>query len=137
MNVIMKRPVTRTPASEARNSTVVSRGFSSSSLSLSFFFTRLPRRRNLLHKSESPVPAGDLQDVTQRIQEPVKFITGSKLRTERIRIANRPVDQQRSPDDILARDKPPITAVQTVVAVVAHNKVITLGDDELVVDNQL
>jgi hypothetical protein len=41
---MMKRPVTRTPASEARNSTVVSRGFSSTGVSstttaVSFFGT--------------------------------------------------------------------------------------------------
>src|SRR5690242_7781675 len=137
MNVIMKRPVTSTPASEARNSTVVSRGFSSSSLSFSFFFTRLPRRRSLLHKSESPVPAGDLQDMAQCIQEPVKFITGSKLRTERIRIANRPIDHQRTADNVLPRHEPPIAAVQAVIAIVSHNEVITLWDDELVVYYQL
>ncbi len=39
-NVMMKRPVTSTPASEARNSTVVSRGFSSGSFSCSFLANR-------------------------------------------------------------------------------------------------
>src|SRR5690242_18704900 len=137
MNVIMKRPVTSTPASEARNSTVVSRGFSSSTLSLSFFFTRLPRRRDLLYKSESPVPAGDLQDMAQRIQEPVKFITGSELHTGRIRIVNRPVDQQRPTNNILARHKSPVAAVKAVIAVVAHHEVIPFRNDELIVYNQL
>jgi len=39
MNVMMKSPVTSTPAREARNSTVVSRGFSS--LGVSFCFSVL------------------------------------------------------------------------------------------------
>jgi hypothetical protein len=39
MNVIMNNPVTSTPAKEAKNSTVVSRGLASRAVSFSFVIT--------------------------------------------------------------------------------------------------
>src|SRR5579864_5540197 len=69
IKVIMKRPVTSTPASEARNSTVVSLGFSA--CNLSFFATRLlvQRFRNSSDQPQRAVPACDLHDMTQCIKE--------------------------------------------------------------------
>src|SRR5262249_62288475 len=83
-NVMMNRPVTNTPASEARNSTVVSRGFSSLSLSLSlslsFFAKRLPRLHSaLIYQAERAVPARYLHQVPHGVNESRKFITGAGI----------------------------------------------------------
>src|SRR5437870_3572260 len=77
--VIIKSPVTKTPASDARNSTVVSRGFSSflSLFGTSFFGTVVLFERvyDLLYEAERAVPARDLHQMTHRIQKTRKFIT--------------------------------------------------------------
>src|SRR5579864_4962498 len=129
MKVIMKRPVTSTPASEARNSTVVSRGFSS--CSLSFLATRLlvQRFRNSPDQPQRAVPACDLHDMTQCIKEPVKFITGSYWPGRRIGATHRPVDHQRPAHNVLLRYKSPVPAVQAVVAIVPHHKIAALRHD--------
>src|SRR5437667_11947428 len=89
MNVMMNSPVTKTPASDARNSTVVSRGFSSflSLFGTSFFGTVVLFERvcDLLYEAERAVPAGDLHQMTHRIQKTIKFITWSG-RVNRLRV---------------------------------------------------
>src|SRR5208282_3364414 len=89
-NVMMNNPVTSTAASEERNSTVVSRGFSSTSTSffalLSFFATVIyPSRlgcrtarlilaaESLIHQPQGPVPARDLKNVRHRIGKMRQF----------------------------------------------------------------
>src|SRR5437868_12530450 len=69
--VMMKRPVTRTPAREARNSTVVSLGFS---CLISFVANLVLFFRNLLYQPQSPVPSRDLHQVTHSIDEPGQFV---------------------------------------------------------------
>src|SRR3989338_1289416 len=41
-----------------------------------------------------------------------------------------PVDQEGAPDDVIARHQAPLAAVEAVVAVVAHDEVLPLGDGE-------
>src|SRR5438093_1482703 len=100
MNVMMKSPVTSTPASDARNSTVVSRGFSSCTSSCSFFFNRFPFGR-LLDQQQSAVPSSDLQDVTHRVQEPLKFITGSELARRLLGLPHGPVNKKGAAHNVL------------------------------------
>src|SRR6185437_10461373 len=140
--VMIKSPVTSTPASDARNSTVVSRGFSCFcvSLSLSFFANSSSSVRhasNLLHQPQGTVPARDLRNVSHCIQEPVKFITGGCVAHLRVRCPHRPVNQQRPSHNILLRYETPVPAVITVVPVVAHHKVVALRHNELTVLDQL
>src|SRR3954471_6204285 len=100
MKVMMNNPVTNTPAREARNSTVVSRGFSScffSSFFLSVFgnlFSFCSKLQDLTHHAESPVPAGDLEQMGNRVRETKKFISGSGTVCPILRrTPHRPVDQ--------------------------------------------
>ena len=77
---MMNRPVTRTAASEARNSTVVSRGFSSCCSScLSFLangsFSITGGIPPLFDDSKCAVPAGHLKQMGRCISEMIKFIT--------------------------------------------------------------
>src|SRR6202044_1752017 len=78
MNVIMNRPVTSTAASEARNSTVVSRGFSacvSSFVATRFFPIKVGRYSPLVDYSKCPVPASKLKQMADCVGEVIKFIT--------------------------------------------------------------
>src|ERR1035438_2596023 len=82
INVMMNKPVTRTPAREARNSTVVSLGFSSSTTIFSFLdtfgirFRRISSRTSsLAHQPESPFPASYLEQMRDRVGKVIKSIT--------------------------------------------------------------
>src|SRR6476660_5556112 len=70
------------------------------------------------------------------IEESVKFITGSELSSRWVGAAHGPVNQQRAPHNILPRNESPVPAVQAVIPVVAHDKVIAFRHDELVVHHQ-
>src|SRR5439155_12834952 len=104
----MNRPVTNTPASEARNSTVVSRGFSSC-CSLFANGSSSFGDSGLLNKPKRSVPARDLHQVAHGIDEPGKFITWDRIRS--FLPAHGPVNHQRPAYDVFLRHKAPIPAV--------------------------
>src|SRR5882724_6177718 len=109
-NVMMNRPVTSTPASEARNSTVVSLGFSFTTSSVSFFATFAIRFKDLLlivssstHQPERASPSRSLVHMGDRIRKMKKSITHGWGSGKIVaRIGRRPVDQERPADDIFA-----------------------------------
>src|SRR5205814_8063240 len=112
---MMKSPVTITPARDARNSTVVSFGFSSFCFSFSFFANILSPVPNSLHQPQCPVPTRNLHNMFHRIQEPVKFITGSRRADLRVSGPQRPINHQRTSHDVLLPDKAPVAAVIPIV----------------------
>src|SRR5437868_5534170 len=155
-NVMMNKPVTSTPAREARNSTVVSRGFSSTSFSLSrtssfsFFGTfgthfrgfcsprTLIRAPVSAHQPEGSFPARYLQQMSYRVGEVIKSITHARRSGEIVvQTARRPVNQKRTSNDIFARHESPVPAILAVIAIVTQNKIVALGNDQLVAFDQL
>src|SRR5664279_98421 len=154
-NVMMNRPVTSTPASEARNSTVVSCGFSSTGFplpmtsSFSFFGTFAIRFRGFLfsapssehpsaHQPESSFPARYLEQMSYRVGKVYKSIThGRRSWKIIIQIARRPINQKRASNDIFARHESPVPAVLAVIAIVTQNKIVVRGNNQQVVFNQL
>src|SRR5208337_3212519 len=54
-----------------------------------------------------------------------------------VQTARRPVNQERASDNILARHESPVPAVLAVIAIVAQNEIMALGDNQLVVFHQL
>ena len=143
---------------------MVSRGFSSTSFfaMLSFLanvvvpvlFTcpraTQPRQRNLdrnlnsisqltilINQAQSPIPARGLEDVCYRVSEVVQFITHRSGRRGIGGIFHRPVDQQRPSDDICLRYEAPVAAIVTVVPIVSHYKIMSLGNDQLSIFDQL
>src|ERR1700677_668106 len=84
INVMMNRPVTSTLAREARNSTVVSRGFSlaSTTTSRSFFGTLATSFKGFFlgaslsaHQPEGAFPARYLEHMSHRVGKVIKSIT--------------------------------------------------------------
>src|SRR6266851_3786595 len=145
-NVIMNSPVTSTSASEARNSTVVSRGFSSTMTSSFFFFFATFRIRfrgfflsssSLANQPESTLPARYLEHVSYRVGKVIKSITHA-WRSGKIvvQIARRPVNQKRASNDIFTRHESPVPAFLVVIAIVTENKIVALGNNQLVVFHQ-
>src|SRR3984885_14371419 len=142
--VMMNNPFIRTAASDDRNSTVVSRGFSSSSFFalLSFFATvinpshlgckAILSAETLIHQPQRPVPARDLEEMSHRVNKVRQFAGyGSWCSDLAISFLYRPVNQQRPPNNIGLRHKPPIAAVVTIVPIVPHHKIMSLGNNEL------
>src|SRR5581483_7708674 len=140
--VMMKRPVTSTAASDARNSTVVSFGFSSAAFfsAMSSFLATFalstvlnPRATYSVYQPQRPVPAGVLKQMGEGIGEPVSP-SAWRFIVQRL---HRPVDQQRPADDVFPRHESPIAAVLAVIAVVTHHKIAALRNDELAILDQL
>src|SRR5271167_4933932 len=103
MKVMMNRPVTSTAAREARNSTVVSRGFSA----CVFFFMATKfcpvngRCTPLVDYSKCPIPARYLKQMADRVGEVIKFITRrGRNRQIILHAPHRPIDQQRTSDNV-------------------------------------
>src|SRR5271166_3829409 len=156
-NVMMNRPVTSTAASEERNSTVVSFGFSFSTLfsGLSSFFATLNvpvpngifsaqisrpetarRWEYSVYQPESAVPARDLKDVSDGVRHVIQPAR-DRSRGVPVPVLHRPVNDQRSSNNVFLRHESPIAAVQAVVAVVAHHEVVSFRNNELAVHHQL
>src|SRR5580704_2630891 len=134
IKVIMNRPVTSTAARDARNSTVVSRGFST--CVFSFLATRfIPlkgRSPPLVDYSKCTVPARELKQMADRVGEVMKFITrGSRNRHVFVCTPHRPVNQQRPPDDVFTRHEAPVAAVQAVVSIISEHKIVPFRNDQL------
>src|ERR1700687_3111249 len=113
--VMMNRPVTSTAANEARNSTVVSRGFSSLTLSFSFLANLYPVPLNYcvltVHHSKRAVPARHLKQMGRGVGEVDEFITRRRChRHILVRVPHRPVNQQRPSDYIFLGHEAPVTA---------------------------
>src|ERR1700683_161161 len=155
INVMMNRPVTSTPASEARNSTVVSWGFSSTVCSSSFLLTKTafsffgtvairfrgfhfasgrakhPNSHTFLtHQPKSTFPARDLEHVSHRVSEMKKSITHG-WRSGKIvaHITRRPINQKWASNDVFSRHESPIAAVLAVIAVITQHEILSLGDN--------
>src|SRR5206468_8776594 len=90
-----------------------------------------------LHQPQCSIPSRDLRNMSHRIEEPVKFITGSCVPNLRLRCPHRPVNHQRTPHNILLRYKSPVAAVIAIVAIVAHHEVVALGHNQLAVLDKL
>src|SRR5262249_49907641 len=89
-----------------------------------------------VYQPECPIPSRDLEQMGKRIRQMLETATEGRF-SLMIPILYRPVNDQRTPDDILLRHKAPIPAVLAVITVIAHHKVISLRDDKLAVFHQL
>src|SRR5215469_10048977 len=84
-----------------------------------------------VHPVEHSLPPGFVEKVQGYMSvecQPVAQI-GSEILI--CRGFERPVDEQRSADDVLFRDASEIAAVVAHVAVVAHHEVVAVGDDNV------
>src|ERR1700752_679794 len=105
---MMNSPVTSTAARDARNSTVVSLGFTSAGMVCTLFslfanVRSVPEKqclvregRSSVYQPQGSVPARVLEDVGQRVCKAVSFAR----RSIRVKRLHRPVNQQRSSYDI-------------------------------------
>src|SRR5581483_916730 len=137
INVIMNSPVTSTEASDARNSTVLSRGFSCRSFfaTVSFSFVSV---RKLIHQPERPVPSRNMEDVSEGINEVAELLSrGAYTSLVVVSAANGPIYNQRSSNDVLTRHKSPIAAIKTLIPIVAHDEVLARAHDQLSVPDIL
>src|SRR5580692_8839947 len=144
MKVIMNRPVTSTAARDARNSTVVSRGFSACMSSLltarlaTRFFPVSWANPPLVHYSKCPIPASELKQMADRVGEVIKFITRRGGDWHVILCTpHRPVNQQRTTDNIFPRNEAPIAAVQALVSIISEHEIVLLGNDKFAIFHQL
>src|SRR6202041_1255815 len=141
---MMNNPVTRPAASDDRNSTLLSRGFSSRSLFafLSFFatvinpsqpaFEAILSAETLIHQPQRPVPPRDLEEMRGCVNKVRQFASyGTWCSDLAISFLYRPVNQQRPPNNIGLRHKPPIAAAVTIVPILPHHKIMSLGNNEL------
>src|SRR5205085_4969213 len=126
--VMMNNTITSVTASEARNSTWVSFGLES--VSCSFSDIGSSASSQLPDDPESAVPAGDLKYVQRTIDEMKNFITcRRRLRHVVPKAVQRPIDNERAPDDVFLRHKTPVAAVRAVIAVVAHHEIVAGRND--------
>src|SRR5580692_10006494 len=143
MKVIMNRPVTSTAARDARNSTVVSRGFSACMSSLltarlaTRFFPVSWANPPLVHYSKCPIPASELKQMADRVGEVIKFIT-RRGRNWHVTLCTpyRPINQQRPPDNIFPRNEAPIAAVQAFVPVISEHEIVPLRNYKFAIFHQ-
>src|SRR5579862_1953143 len=89
-----------------------------------------------VYQPERPIPSRDLKQVGKCIREMLQTAAERRFNLM-VKILHRPINDQRTPNDILLRHKAPIPAVLAVVPVVAHHKVMSLRYDELAVFDQL
>src|ERR1700688_4375542 len=75
--------------------------------------------------------------MSYRVGEVIKSITYAWRSGEIVvQIARRPVNQKRAPNDIFAQHESPVPAVLAVIAIVTQNKIVALGNNQLVVFQQ-
>src|SRR5580692_6907236 len=132
MNVMMNRPVTSTAAKEARNSTVVSRGFSACVFSVlaTRFCPVNGRCPPLVDYSKCSVPPRHLEQMTECIREVIEFITRRRRNGQVIfHTPHRPINQQRPPHNVFPRHKAPVAAIVTVVSIIPEHEIIPLRDN--------
>src|SRR5579863_3774447 len=136
MNVMIKSPVTSTAAKEARNSTVVSRGFSGCVFSVlaTRFCPVNGRCPPLVDYSKCPVPSRHLEQMTECIGEVIEFITRRRRNRQVVfHTPHRPINQQRPPDNVFSRNEAPVAAVVAVVSIIPEHEIIPFGNDQFAV----
>src|SRR5260370_42306238 len=107
-------------------------------------FERICSRRNFIsvsiisaYQPEGAFPARYLQQMSYHVGEVIKSIThGGRSGKVVVQIARRPVNQKWAPNDIFARHESPVSAVLAVIAIVTQNKIVALGNNQLVVFHQ-
>src|SRR5579862_2440 len=137
MKVMMNRPVTSTAASDARNSTVVSRGFSG----LGFILLATGYVRILVLLVDEPkgsIPPRDLKQMGHRVCEMKKFITGAgSARRLLSRVFERPVNHPRGADDVFPGNEPPIAAVEALIPIISQGKIGAFRNNQLPILDEL
>src|ERR1022692_2799360 len=136
MNVIMNRPVTSTAARDARNSTVVSRGFST--CVFSFLATRFcpvsGRCPPLVDYSKCAVPACQLEQMADCVGEMIKSITrGGRSWHFVLDTAHRPIDQQGTPNDVFPGNEAPVAAIEALIAIITEHEIMPFGNYQFAV----
>src|SRR5882762_5874279 len=105
--------------------------------SCSFFGTFGIRLKSSAHQPEGAFPARDLKHMSYRVGKVIKSIThGWRSGKIVVQTTRRPVNQKRASNDIFAWHESPITAVLAVVTIVTKNKIVALGNNQLVVLHQ-
>src|SRR5215472_6703005 len=93
----------------------------------------------LVNDAEGTVPAGEAEAVEEAgggggglrgVRQGEEVVVVSAL-------AEGEVDEQRAAYDVLGGDEAPVAGVFTVVAVVAEDEVVVVGDDEFAVVDEL
>src|SRR5262249_40212113 len=115
--VMINSTITSVTASEAMNSTDVSRDFSSFVSLFSGIGTCLPGLI-LLDQPERAIPAGDLRNVGDSICKMEKPVANRRRRRHVVQFAQRPIYDERPPNHVFLRHEPPVPAVRAVVAIV-------------------
>src|SRR5258706_796660 len=78
----------------------------------------------LSHQTKGPAPSGLRQKIQKEIRELLHAIDKRIAQVLIGRCVIRPVDDQRPADNVLSWNKSPVAAVGTVIAIVAHCKIV-------------
>src|SRR4051812_42610196 len=85
-----------------------------------------------VYQPQCPVPARDLKEVGYRVGKVMKPPTKAGGNIP-VPIPHRPVDDERSSNNIFPGYKAPVTAVLTVIPIIAHDKIMAFGNNQLAV----
>ena len=80
---------------------------------------------------KSPAPAGVVDEVEELMEGKAGAVGEACLVLLIFWGLEGPVDEERPPDDIAARNKAPVTAVEAIGAIVSHDEVVAGRDEEV------
>src|SRR5690242_6844687 len=91
-------------------------------------------RAALVYLVEGTIPARSVRQAEQALDEIFDVLCASICGWERLFWrAERPVDENGAADNRVARDKTPVTAVGTVIAIVTENEIMIGGNSDFAV----
>src|SRR6202035_1276974 len=94
---------------------------------------REKKRGALMHRAQHAVPASPGGQVNQTVDNAADSAGKRVVAVFLFRAENRPINYYRPAHDGFPVDKAPIAAIPTVVAIVAHGKVIAGGNQDLTI----
>ena len=87
--------------------------------------------RRSVDSMKRPVPSGVADEMEELVEGKAGAIGETGLLDLIFGGLEGPVDEERPPDDIAARNKAPVTAVEAIGAIVSHDEVVAGRDEEV------
>src|SRR5258708_4974198 len=91
----------------------------------------------LVHKVKGAAPPGFIEEVTQGVENIVATLLQALIRIGTGWHIERPENKQRTADNVGARNKSPVPAVEAGIAVVAHHEVTAVRHNQVIALNML
>src|ERR1700739_2443047 len=85
-----------------------------------------------MNSMEHPTPTRASGQVRQRVKYAAQSLLKSRLPVVSGSRVHRPINQERTAHDCVAINKAPVTAIEAVIAIVAHCKISPGRNDEFV-----